>query len=118
MTGWLFALRSLYGAVLLLAPARALATLTRAPVDRPAANVARVLGARELVQAELVRRHPGRAAQLASAGVDGLHAATMFALAAANGGRRRLALRNGVTATALALASVAAARRGGDLSGN
>ena len=80
MTGWLFALRSLYGAVLLLAPARALATLTRAPVDRPAANVARVLGARELVQAELVRRHPGRAAQLASAGVDGLHAATMFAL--------------------------------------
>lgn len=31
MTGWVFALRSLYGAVLLLAPARALATLTHAP---------------------------------------------------------------------------------------
>jgi hypothetical protein len=111
VTGRLFALRCLYGAVLLLAPTRALAGLTRAPVDRRATTVARVLGARELVQAELVRRHPGRAAQLASAGVDGLHAATMFALAAADRDRRRLALHNGATAAVLAIASLLAGRR-------
>ena len=112
MNAALFGLRGIYGAVLLLAPRRALAELARAPVDMPATIVARVLGARELAQAELVRRHPGRAAQLTSAGIDGIHAATMFALAAADRGRRRLALHNGATATALALASVVAARRG------
>ncbi len=81
MNGALFGLRCIYGAMLLLAPRRALAELAGAPVDTPATIVARVLGARELAQAELVRRHPGRAAQLTSAGVDGIHAATMFALA-------------------------------------
>lgn len=112
MSGSLFVLRSLYGVILLLAPPRALAKLTRAPVDRRAVVVARVLGVRELLQAELSRRHPDRPSQLTSAGVDGLHAATMFALAGADRDRRRLVLHNGATATALALASVAAARRG------
>jgi hypothetical protein len=111
MSGWLFVLRSLYGVILLLAPPRALAKLTRAPVDRRAAVVAKVLGVRELLQAELSRRHPDRPSQLTSAGVDGLHAATMFALAGADRDRRRLALHNGATATALALASAAAAAR-------
>lgn len=112
MSRWLFVLRSVYGALLLVMPAPALANLARTQIDRRATIVARVLGARELLQAELVRRHPGRAAQLASAGVDGLHAATMFALAAADREQRALALHNGATAGALALASVAAARRG------
>jgi hypothetical protein len=111
ISGWLLAARSLYGAVLLFAPARTLAKLARTPPDRLTMIAARALGARELAQAELVRRHPGRAAQLVSAGVDGLHAATMFALAAADRDRRALALHNGTTASLLALASVAAARR-------
>ena len=100
-------------------PARALAKLSRAPVDRPAAIVA--AGARRpRAGAGRARADgtPAAPAQLASAGVDGLHAATMFVLAAADRGRRRLALHNGATASALALASVAAARRVGDLSGN
>ena len=105
----LFAVRCAYGAALVLAPSKALSTVAGAPIDRRALVAARVLGVRELVQAELVRRHPSRAGQLASAGVDGLHAASMFALAAGDRGRRRLALHNGATATALALASLAAA---------
>jgi hypothetical protein len=110
MSRLLLAARFLYGTILLLSPTRALGRLARAPVDRRTAVAARVLGARELVQAELVRRHPGRRAQLISAGVDGLHAATMFGLAAADRDRRTLALHNGATAGALALAGLAAAR--------
>ena len=110
MSDWLLGARFLYGAILLLTPAQALEKLARAPVDRRAAVVARVLGARELVQAEFVRRHPGRPAQLISAAVDGLHAASMFGLAAADRERRTLALNSGATAGAMALAALGASR--------
>ncbi len=111
MSGWLSALRCAYGVTLIAAPPSSLSKLSRAPIDRRTALVARVLGARELLQAALVARHPSRNAQLASAGVDGLHAATMFALAALDHSRRTVALQSGATATALAVASLAAARR-------
>ncbi len=109
MNRLLFAVRGAYGLALVLAPSRAMSTVVGAPIDQRALVAARVLGVRELVQAELVRRHPSRATQLSGAGVDALHAASMFALAAADRGRRRLAMHNGATATVLALVSFAAA---------
>jgi hypothetical protein len=110
MTRWLTGLRFAYGTALLVLPSRALARLTRAPVDRRAAGVARVLGARELAQAELTRRWPTRQVLLAGAGVDVLHAASMAGLAAADRGRRRLALHNAASALLLAVGSLLAAR--------
>ena len=106
----LVVIRSCYGALLLLAPTGALAALTRTPIDDRARTVGRVLGIRELLQAELIRRHPTRGWQLAGAGVDAMHAVSMLALAGVDRGRRRLALHNAATATALALASVATTR--------
>jgi hypothetical protein len=72
--------------------------------------VARLLGARELAQAELTRRRPTREVLLAGAGVDLLHAASMAGLASADPGRRRLAVHNATSATLLALGSWLAAR--------
>ncbi len=109
MSHILIAVRAAYGAVLLVGSERLLSRLSRAPVDAGARAVARILGARELLQAELTRRHPTRAVLRAGAGIDAVHAVTMVALAAADPGRRTLATQNAVTAGALALAGVAAA---------
>ncbi len=105
--------RLAYGAVLLLAPTALLARLTRFGLDRRARLVARVLGVRELLQAELVRRRPTRGRQLAGAGVDAVHAASMIALARADQGRRRAALHNAASAVLLALGGLAGARSAG-----
>lgn len=113
MTRWLTGLRFAYGTALLVLPGRVLARLTSAPVDRRAAGVARVLGARELAQAELTRRRPTRAVLLLGAGVDALHAASMVGLAATDRGRRSLALHNGSSAGLLAVGSLLAARTEG-----
>ncbi len=101
---WLTAWRAGYGAVLLLAPGRVLSSLARQPCDRPTMLVARVLGLRELAQAGVLRSHPGRDWQLAGAGVDALHGASMLALATVGGRRyRKLAVANARTAGLLAL---------------
>jgi hypothetical protein len=107
------AARAAYGAVLLLAPARALGALARAPLDRPTVAVARLLGARQLVQAALLARHPGLRWRLAGAAVDGAHAASMRALASRSGRpvHRRLAARNARTAGMLAVVECAAGLR-------
>src|SRR5450755_502709 len=92
---WLTAGRAGYGAVLALAPASVLSSLAGQPCDRPTLIVARVLGWRELAQAAVLRSHPGREWQLAGAGVDALHGASMLALAAVGDRRHRpLALAN------------------------
>lgn len=111
MSGWLLVIRTAYGAVLLLAPSGALAALTRSQIDRRALRLARILGARELVQAAVIERNPTRGRQLAGAGVDALHAASMLALARIDRRRRRLALHNALTAGLLTGASLAAAAR-------
>ena len=99
-------LRFAYGTALLVLPSQSLARATGAPVDRRAAWVARVLGARELAQAELTRHRPTREVLLAGAGVDTLHAASMVGLAAADRERRRLALHNATSAVLFALGSL------------
>ncbi len=111
MTGGLVVIRFVYGAVLLLAPTRALAALTRAPIDHRARLVGRVLGVRELLQAELIRRHPSPGWWLTGAGVDGVHAVSMLGLAGVDRRRRPLALHNAATATGFALASIVAVSR-------
>jgi len=106
---WLTAGRAAYGAVLLLAPQGVLSSLAGQPCDRPTMVVARVLGLRELAQAAVLRSHPGRDWQLAGAGVDALHGASMVALAAKGARRyRRLALANARTAGLLALSCLVA----------
>jgi hypothetical protein len=104
------AARALYGAGLLLAPAGALGTVARSPLDPAAVRVARVLGLRHLAQAGLLARHDEPGWRLAGAAVDGLHAASMLALGRWSGRplHRRLAARNARTAGVLAVAECAA----------
>jgi hypothetical protein len=97
--------RAVYGVGLLALPARILAVLARSPLDSETVAVARVLGARQLVQAVILARHPERSWRIAGAGVDALHAGSMAALArfGRRPNHRRLAARNARTATLLGL---------------
>ena len=99
----LLRLRTLYGGGLLLAPAGSLAALARMPLGPGTIAVARVLGARHLVQAWLIR-HPSRRRLFIGAGVDAAHAVSMMALArcSADPGHRVAARRDARTAAALA----------------
>jgi hypothetical protein len=103
------AARAVYGAGLLLAPSPVLDALARSSLDRPAVRVARVLGARHLLQAAVLATHPGPRWRLAGAAVDGAHAASMLALARYSGRplHRRLAAGNAGTAGLLAVAECA-----------
>jgi hypothetical protein len=117
---WVLTLaRAGYGVALACAP-QALITLTGDPVtgqppggrarpSRRACAVARVLGARHLIQAGLTAAalRAGRGntyyAVAGGAAVDALHATTMVGLALADRGARRVALAD--TAAELALAT-------------
>jgi hypothetical protein len=98
--------RAAYGFVLLAAPPRMLGALARQPLDRPAVRVARILGARLVVQAVVLTAHPARRWRMAGAAVDGAHAASMAALArwSRRPPHRRLAARSAQDATLLAAA--------------
>jgi hypothetical protein len=98
------ALRMVYGASLLLAPSPALQRVAPAPVDRTALAVARVLGARHLIQAAALGRHPARARLLAGTGIDVSHAASMAVVARCSRrpAHRRLAAGNARTAALFA----------------
>jgi hypothetical protein len=104
MSRGLEAARALYGAGLLLAPSQALARGARSPLDRPAVVVARVLGARDLLQAAILWERPAPRWRLSGAAVDAAHAASMLALArwSRMPTRRRLAARNARTASLFA----------------
>jgi hypothetical protein len=104
MSRGLEAARALYGAGLLLAPSQALARGARSPLDCPAVIVARVLGARDLLQAAILWERPAPHRQLSGAAVDAAHAASMLALARWSHvpTRRRLAARNARTAALFA----------------
>lgn len=111
----LCAVRTLYGAGLLLGPRRALSMLARAHLDRESILTARVLGARQLVQAAQLWRRPTRRDTAAGAVVDALHCASMLAVGrlAPRALHRRLAQRDARSAGLLALAGVIACRRAG-----
>ncbi len=105
--------RALWGALLVLEPARVLQTVSHQRADRGAVLFARVLGARHIAQAAVSgsRRGSSRRWVVAGAALDATHASTMLALALLAPDRRRLALINVATATAFALAGVREARR-------
>jgi hypothetical protein len=80
-----------------------------APVPPPA--VVRVLGARQLLQSLVLLAAPSRGVTTGAAAVDGLHAASMLAAAAARPRFRRPALTSAAVATVSALITAAAGRR-------
>ncbi|PZS06759.1 MAG: hypothetical protein DLM64_15985 [Solirubrobacterales bacterium] len=98
--------RVLHGSALLLAP-------VGDPLgDRGARVFARVLGARQLLQAAVVRPGSARGQVLAGAAVDGAHAASMVLLALVDPRRRALAGANALAASAFALGGLCEAERG------
>ena len=111
IAGGLTAVRVLWGTVLLAAPELTLGKLPHHRIDGAARGVARVLGARHLIQAAVTGRAGNRRWVAAGATVDATHAATMAALAVLRPDRRKLALSNVATAAALAVAGVAEVRR-------
>ena len=106
----LSAIRAGWGAALLIAPGAVLRELSHQRIDHSARVFARILGARDLAQAAIAQRRPGRGWIFAGAAVDATHAATMVALAALRPDRRRLALTNAATAIAFAAAGLYEAR--------
>ena len=102
------AVRACYGAILLCVPGPALGLCTGQPSSSRARAVTRVLGARHLAQAVLTWWRPRPAVLAAGAGIDGCHAASMLALAAANPRMRRAGLTDALAAAALAAAGATA----------
>jgi hypothetical protein len=109
--GLLQAIRAGYGGVLLIVPGPVIRMATGRPASRRACAVARVLGARHLLQAALTTAAPSRADALgAGAAVDLVHAASMAALALADRQVRRLTLSDALIESTFAAAGVSAAR--------
>lgn len=94
------AVRAGYGAALLLVPDR----LVGPGAPGPAATVARVLGARHVLQSLVTVLAPTERVVAAGAVVDGVHGGTDVALAAVSRRWRRVALADAVIATVLAAA--------------
>jgi len=106
------AARGCYGTALLCAPGLALGLCTGEASSTRARAVVRILGARHLAQAVLTLWQPRRKVLAAGAGIDGCHAASMLALAAADPSLRRAGLADAVAATAFTAAGavIASAR--------
>jgi len=104
-TAWASLARAGYGTALLCAPGPVISVMTGGPVSRRARAVARVLGARHLVQAAVCGLVPARGLIRAGAAADGLHAASMLVLAVTAPGLRRALLADAVIAATLASAS-------------
>jgi hypothetical protein len=96
--------RAGYGAALLCAPGPMIGVVTGQPPSRRARQVARILGIRHLTQAAVTARNPGPEVVALGVIVDLLHAASMFAFAAAVPDLRRAELADALAATALAVA--------------
>ncbi|MGA5302846.1 hypothetical protein ACPCHT_23150 [Nucisporomicrobium flavum] len=102
--------RAVYGFALLLMPDTVLRATGRAPA-RGAVAVARVLGARHVLQAVAAAAAPTGRMTAFGAAVDTVHAATDLAVAAVSPWWRRSALTDSVVAAGLAAAGWTDARR-------
>ena len=96
--------RAGYGAALLCAPGPMIGVVTGRPPSRRARQVARVLGVRHLAQAAVTALNPEAEVVALGVVVDLLHAASMFAFAAAVPELRAAELADALAATALAVA--------------
>lgn len=99
--------RIAYGTSLMIAPD----ALLRQEADDRVRTIARILGARHLLQAALVPPGSRPRRLYLGAVVDGSHAATMAACALVSPTHRRLARRNALTALGFTAAGLIAARR-------
>jgi hypothetical protein len=100
--------RAGYGLALLCAPGLLIGAATGQAASSRAKGVARLLGARHLAQAAACGAFPVRGLLAAGAAADGLHAASMLALAGADARVRRAVLAD-AGIEALFAASTAAA---------
>ena len=100
-----------WGAALVLDPGSQLRPLAGKPVDPWVIKTARVLGARQLLQALITAWRPTRRTLQVGAAVDALHAATMVAAATANLGPRRLTIASAATAIVFTAVGLAQSRR-------
>ena len=98
------AVRAGYGLVLLLVPDRFLAVGARPPIPASAVAVARVLGARHVLQSIVTVAVPTGRVVGAGAALDALHGSTDVALAALSPRWRRIALADAALAAVLAAA--------------
>ncbi|MGW5361168.1 hypothetical protein [Actinopolymorpha pittospori] len=104
------ATRAGYGSLQVTVPNLLATRLLAAPLTPVERRAARVLGARHVVQAAATAALPTPAAYRLGAGVDGLHALSMVALAAADASRRRIAVAEAVSAGVFAVAGLCVAR--------
>jgi hypothetical protein len=101
--------RAGYGAFLLCAPDVAIGLCTARQPSSRARAVARLLGARHLVQAAVTARTPTPAVLAVGAQVDLVHAASMLALGAANRSLRSAPLSDALAAVIFAALGAACA---------
>ena len=95
--------RSLWGAVLLVAPRQVLSRLHGVEVDRKTVVVTRILGARHLVQATLSGVNPSPEVIASGVWVDSVHSLTALGLAVLDRRRARPAITDAVIAAIWAL---------------
>jgi len=108
---WVSVVRACYGVVLLGLPAPLITALAGSPPSARVQAVARVLGGRQLAQGTICGLAPARELIEAGAAADGLHSASMLALATGQPGLRRALLADAAIAAALALAAAASLHR-------
>jgi hypothetical protein len=99
--------RAGYGITLLAAPGRVVRAFGGDPSDATVTVMARVLGARHLLQALVIGKDPGAFRRYGAAFVDVMHAASMFGVAKVDPLRHKPALVDGSIAAGFALADVA-----------
>ena len=105
--------RAGYGGALLIVPGPVIRLATGRPAGARARAVARVLGARHLLQAALTTAAASSAGSLGvGAVVDLAHAASMAALGLADRQVRRLTLSDALVESTFAAAGASAARAG------
>ena len=100
--------RAGYGMALVLAPGPAIRLVAGRLPSRRACRVARVLGARHLVQATLTTIAPTPVVLAVGGQVDAVHTASMLMLAAVSRAGRRAALTDALTEAAFAAAGFSA----------
>jgi len=99
--------RAGYGITLLAVPERVVKAFGGDPSDATVTVMARVLGARHLLQALVIGKDPGAFRRYGAAFVDCMHAASMFGVAKVDPLRHKPALVDGSIAAGFALADVA-----------
>jgi hypothetical protein len=99
-----------YGAALVVAPGASIQLATGRSPGRRTRRVARVLGARHLVQAALSALAPQPSVLAVGAAADALHAASMLLLALADRGARRVALTDALAEVLFAAIGLSSAR--------